>query len=111
MLVQDLVEVNPAEESLIAAGDNPLFGTNTSFKSMWIVYVIQSERVSRRYIGITTDINKRLASHNRGATKATKAWIPWRLVFTEHYQDRDEAVRREKYLKSGSGREFLDSSI
>ena len=78
---------------------------------MWFVYVLQSEVAPRRYIGITTDLQKRLASHNRGATKSTKAWVPWKLVYSETYVCKREAAEKEKFLKSGVGREYLDSIL
>jgi putative endonuclease len=78
---------------------------------MWYVYIIQSERAARSYVGITTNLNKRLASHNRGATKSTKAWAPWKLVYYDEFSNKEEAVKREKFYKSSSGREFLRTKL
>jgi len=75
---------------------------------MWYVYVIKSDVAPRRYVGITTNIEHRLAAHNRGATRSTKAWVPWKLVYSEAFADKQEAAEREKFLKSGAGRKFLD---
>jgi len=76
---------------------------------MWFVYVIESVSAPRLYVGITTNIRKRLASHNRGKTKSTKHWIPWKIRHIEQYEDRQEAVAREKFLKTGVGREYLNN--
>ena len=78
---------------------------------MYYVYVIRSEVDGRLYKGITDDIKKRLNEHNRGKQKSTKGYIPWKLIYFEEVSDRKEARKREKYLKSGSGREFLKKII
>jgi putative endonuclease len=57
---------------------------------------------------MSADTEKRLLQHNAGYTKSTKAYRPWVIVYTESFETLVEAVNREKYLKSGIGREFLD---
>ena len=74
---------------------------------MWYVYVIYSESSSQFYKGITSNIEKRLDEHNKGYNKSTKAYLPWQLVLEEEYESRMEARKREKYLKSGVGREYI----
>jgi putative endonuclease len=74
---------------------------------MYKVYVIQSEVDGRLYKGITDSLDRRLKEHNKGKTKSTKGFIPWKLVYFEEMPNRKEAREREKYFKSGSGREFL----
>ena len=74
---------------------------------MFVVYVIQSQKDSRLYKGFTKDIEKRLKQHNSGKTKSTKAYLPWVLVYSEKVFSRVEARKREKYLKSGIGRDYL----
>ena len=73
----------------------------------YFVYVLESEIDGRLYKGQTSDIEKRLTEHNSGKTKSTKGYKPWKLVYFERYETRDEALLREKYFKTGSGREFL----
>ncbi len=73
----------------------------------YFVYVLESEIDGRLYKGQTSDIEKRLTEHNSGKTKSTKGYKPWKLVYFERYETRDEAFLREKYFKTGSGREFL----
>ncbi|WP_256484322.1 GIY-YIG nuclease family protein [Mucilaginibacter flavidus] len=75
---------------------------------MFYVYVLLSEQYGRRYIGMSNDFEKRLIQHNAGYTKSTKAYRPWKIVYTESFDTLLEAVNREKYLKTGVGREFLD---
>ncbi|HUX07527.1 MAG TPA: GIY-YIG nuclease family protein [Acidobacteriota bacterium] len=76
---------------------------------MWFIYVIESVNAGRRYVGITTNIEKRIASHNRGKTPSTKAYLPWNLIYQEQAKDKSEAAERERFLKSGKGRDFLKS--
>ncbi|MEM8955618.1 MAG: GIY-YIG nuclease family protein [Verrucomicrobiota bacterium] len=75
---------------------------------MYTVYVLRSEKTGRRYVGSTGDMERRFREHQGGRNKATRHGVPWRLVYTEEYSDRAEAVRRERYLKTGVGREELD---
>ena len=75
---------------------------------MYVVYVIQSQIDLRLYKGFTKDIENRLKEHNSGKTKSTKAFSPWVLVYSEKVSNRVEARKREKYLKSGIGRDYLN---
>ena len=61
------------------------------------------------YVGQTSDIDSRVARHNRGENRSTKAHRPWEFFFFEVYETRVEARKREVYLKSGIGKEFLKS--
>jgi putative endonuclease len=76
-------------------------------RKMYYVYVLKSESKNRFYIGISANLERRLKEHNDGKTKSTKHYRPWILVFSEIYENRILARVREKYLKSGSGREFI----
>ena len=72
---------------------------------MFIVYIIFSERVGRKYIGQTEDLALRLDQHNSNYFKSyTNNKDPWQLVHSEKFQTRSEALSREKYFKSGTGR-------
>jgi putative endonuclease len=78
---------------------------------MFFVYVLYSETAGRRYVGMSSDPGNRLKQHNGGFTRSTKAYRPWIIVHIEEYGTLAEARNREKYLKSGSGREYLDRII
>ena len=78
---------------------------------MIFTYVLYSEEFDRTYTGMTKDVNKRLKQHNKKENKSTKAYVPWILIHIEQFSNRVEARRREKYLKSGIGREFIKSII
>jgi putative endonuclease len=71
------------------------------------VYIIQSQKTHRYYIGITKDIKLRLRQHNTGKTRSTKSGIPWKVIKTEEYLSRQEAYKREKQIKRYKGGEAL----
>jgi len=75
--------------------------------SYFYVYVLRSIKFERNYVGFTKDINNRLKQHNSGHTKSTKPYKPWKLLFFETYSTKIEAINREKFLKTGKGREFI----
>ncbi len=78
---------------------------------IYSVYVIQSQIDKRLYVGISKQVNKRIVEYNQGYVFSTKGYRPWKLVYQEEIGKRDKARIREKYLKSGSGKEFLKSII
>jgi len=78
---------------------------------MYYVYVISSESKKYIYVGLTNDVSRRFNEHNKGLNKTTKPDRPFKLILTENHNSRSEARDREKYLKSGSGKEFLKKLI
>jgi putative endonuclease len=76
---------------------------------VFYVYVLRSETTGRRYVGSCRDIYDRLRRHNAGESKATKHGVPWQLIHFEELPSRSAAIAREKYYKSGRGREEPDS--
>lgn len=76
---------------------------------MYKVYVLRSLSGQGRYVGSSSDFEKRFLDHNSGKSRYTKNRGPWKTIYTEEYSSRGEAIRRERFLKSGKGREFLDS--
>ncbi len=86
-------------------------GSTSWDRLMWWVYVLKSLKNGRLYIGSTNDLERRLAEHNSGKNKYTRHVRPLQLVYNEVCDGRLEARRRESYLKSGQGREFLKLKI
>ncbi|NAS29483.1 GIY-YIG nuclease family protein [Flavobacteriaceae bacterium R38] len=78
---------------------------------MYFVYVLYSPSFDRYYIGMTQDYEKRLKEHNNGKTKSTKAFKPWEIIYKEIFNSREEAIDREKYLKSAAGRRWRKENI
>ena len=75
---------------------------------MFHLYVLVSQKTGRRYVGSTQDIHERLRRHNAGHSKSTRHGVPWILVHSEAFSTRSEAEHREKYYKTGRGRDDLD---
>ncbi|RKX31501.1 MAG: GIY-YIG nuclease family protein [Candidatus Zixiibacteriota bacterium] len=74
----------------------------------YFVYVLQSVVTGTYYIGSTENLKGRLDRHNRGRSKYTKSGKPWNLVYSEEYESRSDAVRRENELKSWKSRKRLE---
>jgi len=70
---------------------------------MFIVYIIQSDKSSRYYIGHTQNISERLKRHNRSGVKSTKYGIPWKVVYTEKHKNKSDAFKREMQIKGFKG--------
>jgi len=75
------------------------------------VYAIESQVDSRIYIGLSSNVLKRLDEHNSGETKSTKGYRPWKLVYCEWVGTRVLARKREIFLKSGYGKGLLKKLI
>ena len=75
------------------------------------VYAMQSERDSGLYIGMAVDVDRRVKEHNAGYNRSTRSRRPLRLFYVEECSSRAQARDREKFLKSGQGRDFLKSRI
>ncbi len=74
---------------------------------MRYVYLIRSEsHPNEVYVGITSDLKKRLAAHNDGRSLHTSKFKPWKLVTFVAFSDAPKALAFEHYLKAGSGRAF-----
>jgi len=76
---------------------------------MIYVYVIKSQGQIFRYVGITNNILRRINQHNEKKNKSTAPYTPFKLIMKEEYKDYSAARVREKFLKSGQGRKFLDT--
>ncbi|GJQ42824.1 MAG: hypothetical protein JETCAE03_23220 [Ignavibacteriaceae bacterium] len=74
---------------------------------MYKVYAIKSKIRKYIYVGMTSNIEERIERHNKGYEKTTRAYRPFELIYTEDQATREEARKREKYFKSGVGKEFL----
>ena len=73
----------------------------------YYVYALKSISHNRLYVGISNNTKRRISQHNSGYTKSTKPYRPWKLVYCEMTPDRLTAREKEKYFKSGYGKEIL----
>jgi predicted GIY-YIG superfamily endonuclease len=76
-------------------------------RQMFYVYLLQSETfVDQRYVGMASDIKKRISDHNAGKSSHTSKFAPWKLVTYVAFSDEQKARTFDRYLKSGSGHAF-----
>jgi len=74
---------------------------------MFTVYILYSQKHKKIYIGFTSDLPNRFLSHNELATKGhTIKYRPWVIAYTEEFETKTEAIKRESKLKTAQGREF-----
>jgi predicted GIY-YIG superfamily endonuclease len=79
---------------------------------MKYVYLLQSlSHPDQRYVGMTADINQRLAAHNAGQSTHTTKYRPWTMISYLAFTDEAKAIVFEKYLKTGSGRAFAEKRL
>jgi putative endonuclease len=75
---------------------------------MYTTYILYSPDFNKIYIGYTSDLNARLLSHNELAHKGwTIRFRPWVVVYTETFTQKNEAMKREKELKTAAGRKWI----
>ncbi|MDD8019173.1 MAG: GIY-YIG nuclease family protein [Bacteroidota bacterium] len=75
------------------------------------IYVLWSDKLQKRYVGSCRNITERLQQHNSGQSKFTKGGIPWKLIYIEKFSNNTDARKRELFLKSGVGRNWLDKNL
>jgi putative endonuclease len=78
---------------------------------MYYVYVIRSEVDKKFYTGFSEDVFKRLEQHNSGLVTSTKRRVPFRLVYYEASVNINDAMHREKYLKTTYGKRYIKTRI
>ncbi len=74
---------------------------------MYFVYILYSNKLSKKYIGLTNNLNNRVKQHNTGTTPFTSKTSDWKLIYYEAFLSKTDAYSEEKFLKSGKGRERL----
>ncbi len=79
---------------------------------MFTVYVLFSEKYDKIYIGYTSNLEQRLLSHNKLAKKGwTVSFRPWEIIHTESFEQKKDAMNREKQLKSYRGRVWIRETL
>ena len=82
---------------------------------LYWVYILQSETTGKTYVRQTDNLERRLTQHNDPTFRLTlytkRNPGPWKLIHSEEYPTRSDAMRREKWLKSGQGREWVRSEF
>ena len=78
----------------------------------YVVYILYSERHNKYYRGYTSNLIERFKSHNELSKKGyTINYRPWKVVYVEFCANKTEAIRREKFLKSGFGRKWVADKL
>ncbi len=73
----------------------------------YAVYVLFSDNYNKHYTGFTTNLQQRLLSHNELGKDWTKSYRPWRVIHVKEVATKQEAMQYEKWLKTGTGRDFI----
>lgn len=78
---------------------------------MYYTYVLQSEIDNAFYVGYTKDLKLRFENHNKGQVESTRNRRPLKLIYYEACLSQQDALRREKYLKTYHGKQFLSKRL
>ena len=78
----------------------------------FVTYVLYSLKFNKIYIGYSSSLIQRFYSHNKFSNKGfTVKYRPWIVVYTEFFKTKNEAMKKEKWLKSGVGRKFIKEKV
>lgn len=78
---------------------------------MFYTYVLKSSLDNKLYVGFSTDLKKRFDQHTKGLVDSTKLRRPLELVYYEACLNKENAIQREKFFKTGFGRRYLKTRI
>jgi putative endonuclease len=73
------------------------------------VYVLRSSKTGNRHVGYCENLEQGLRWHNAGHSTATRHGVPWIMVWSEVFSSKPDAIIKERYYKTGAGRNVLDS--
>jgi len=76
-------------------------------RAMYFVYILQSLRDKKLYVGYTDNVKRRIEEHNKGRVSITKNRRPFKLIYVEGYLNQQDATSREKCFKTGWGRTYV----
>lgn len=79
--------------------------------SNWYVYILSCAKNQSLYVGVTGNLKKRFKNHVEGRTRTTRVFGPVKLIYYEAYLNKSDAYIREKFLKSGRGREVMKKQL
>ncbi|MCX5718404.1 MAG: GIY-YIG nuclease family protein [Nitrospirae bacterium] len=77
----------------------------------YYVYVLRSNLDGKFYTGFTSDLENRLNDHNSGKVSSTKRRIPLEIIYFEFCLNIDDAIHREKYLKTTYGKRYIKNRL
>ena len=88
-------------------GSSPVF--STSF--MYILYILYSPHLDQYYVGHTQNLEDRLFRHNNSGSKSTKKTNDWKVMYTENYEFKNDACKREIEIKKKKSRRYIEILI
>ncbi|MFY8213632.1 MAG: GIY-YIG nuclease family protein [Flavobacterium sp.] len=78
----------------------------------FVVYILFSKRFNKTYVGFTSNLVERFKSHNQlSKTGFTTKYRPWEVIYVEFFYTKSEALLKEKFFKTGIGREIIKELI
>jgi len=78
---------------------------------MEYIYVLQSKKDKKFYVGWTNNLRKRFFEHSQGKVFSTKGRLPMKIVYYEACVNREDAKKREKYLKTAWGKRYIKNRL
>ncbi|MCK4859177.1 MAG: GIY-YIG nuclease family protein [Candidatus Omnitrophica bacterium] len=80
---------------------------------MYYVYVLESQKDSKHYVGYTNNLERRIFEHNTicNRKKYTSNRGPWELLLYDVFPTKSKAIKHERFLKTGKGREYIKDKI
>lgn len=78
---------------------------------MFYVYILKSKLDNKLYTGFSSNLKKRISEHNSGGVASTKNQRPLELIYYEAYKEKENALKREKFLKTAKGKSQLKKQI
>ena len=77
----------------------------------YFVYIIQSQKNGSYYVGHTQNLEARIERHNNGGSPFTKNRTPWKLVYSEPFETKATASRREREVKKHKSRKYIERLV
>ena len=78
---------------------------------MFYVYILYSSSLNKYYIGYTADVNSRVYKHNAKHKGFTAGATDWQIIYTEIFNSKAEAIKREKQIKQWKSRVAIENLI
>ncbi len=82
-----------------------------NLESYYYVYILISLKDGKKYTGYTKDLSSRFEAHQKGKVLSTKHRRPFKLIYFEGCLSQQDALKREKYLKTHYGKMFLGKRL
>ena len=74
----------------------------------FFIYILYSQTIDQYYVGYCEDLENRIFRHNNSGSKATKKTNDWKLIYTESFNSKPEAVKRELEIKKKKSRKYIE---